>query len=169
MSSATGLAFAAALLLVAAGAAKAVRPASLVSALGVVGLPRSRHLVRAVSVGEVLLGVAALAAGSAALWLLVALAYAGFAGFVLLVRRRGDALASCGCFGGERSPATRLHVVLTLGLSLAAALEATGPAAAGAHVALLAPGALVAWLVQLCLGLLPATRAAALRGRPRAA
>lgn len=167
MPDVAGVAFAAALLLVVAGVSKVLRPGSLVSALGVVGLPRSRALVRAVSAGEVVLGGAALLDGRAAWWALTALAYLGFAGFVLAVRSRGDALATCGCFGGDRSPATRLHAVVTAGLALACAGTAAGsPAAATGRGALLLPSAvLVGGLVHATLTVLPATRAAAARSR----
>lgn len=131
--SAFGVYLAACALLVAAGALKAADPVDTARALGelVPGVaPRTvRAGVRTVAATEALLGAAAGLFPVPALAAAVAATYAGFAVFVAVVRRRGGALASCGCFGTADTPVTALHVVVDLALAAAAATVAlTTPA-----------------------------------------
>jgi hypothetical protein len=116
-----------ALLLVAAGGLKVVTPAPASDALAVAGLPSHPLLVRIGSLVEVVLGLAALVWAGSMLAGFVALSFAGFAGFVELLRRRPDA-PSCGCFGGEGEVPSLRHVVgnllLAIGCVVAAATHA---------------------------------------------
>ena len=125
---------AACLLLVAAGGAKALRPDDTARALGAlvaVGMARMRPWVRVGACAEALLGLGALLVPSAVLAVAVAASFAGFGAFVAYARRRGGALASCGCFASPDTPATRLHVLVDLGLAGSAAVVAAGLAASG--------------------------------------
>ena len=155
---------AAAVLLVAAGAAKLVDPLPLVRALRSARLPGGATLVRALALGEVVLGLAAVLVGSRLTAIGVALSYAGFTGFVLLARRRGGVLASCGCFGKADTPPTTTHVVTTGALAVVAAAVAVRPlgnlpdllgVSPGGGLPLLVVTAAVAVTTYLVLSLLP--------------
>ena len=156
---------AACVLLMAAGVAKVVRPmdtARAVTAVVAVPVRASRALVRVGALGEAVLGAVALAHPSPAAASLVAASYLGFAGFVSLARARGGPLATCGCFGTPDTPATRTHVVVTLGCAASAiVLAASGlsgwitPLVAGQPwrgVPLVLLGLLCAWLAFLAMG-----------------
>ncbi|MHB1775936.1 MAG: MauE/DoxX family redox-associated membrane protein [Acidimicrobiales bacterium] len=133
-------------LLVAAGLAKALRPADTARALaglaGPSGLLGRRHRAgrrqRAVGDGrpasgalraavrfgalvEAALGLAGLVVLVPGVAAGVAASYAGFCVFVLYARRRGGVLATCGCFGSLDTPPTGLHAALDAGVALAAA------------------------------------------------
>jgi hypothetical protein len=110
-------------LLVVAGVAKAARPDDTARAAvhvfgGTVG--RWRWVVRAGAAAEVIVGAAALVVVGPALAGTVAASYVAFAGFVVLARRRGGPLASCGCFGRPDTPPTVLHAFVDAGLAVAA-------------------------------------------------
>ncbi len=123
MSVFAGPLFALAALLAVAGVAKLARPDAAVRALRTAGLPGADLGVRALGGAEVLLAAVAVAVGGRATAALVALAYAGFAGFSQLLLARSEATASCGCFGVDSSsPVTRWHV----GLNVAATVLALG-------------------------------------------
>ncbi len=111
-----GLYLVAAGLLVVAGVAKAVRPDDTARALaalaGTSALRPVRLLVRAGALAEAALGVAALVLPRPVTAALVALSYAAFGAVVVTARRRGGALATCGCFGRPDTPPTTVHVVL---------------------------------------------------------
>ena len=155
---------AAAVLLVAAGAAKLVDPLPLVRALRSARLPGGATLVRALALGEVVLGLAAVLVGSRLTAIGVALSYAGFTAFVLLARRRGGVLASCGCFGKAETPPTTTHVVTTGAIAVVAAAVAVRPlgnlpdllgVSPGGGLPLLVVTAAVAVTTYLVLSLLP--------------
>jgi len=114
-------------LLVAGGLLKSVHPDDTATALRESGVPASRLLVRVGGVVEAVLGAAALATGSRVTAVLVALSYVAFAGFVARALRHHTPLATCGCFGKEDSPPTRLHVVLTAAAAAAAVAVAVQP------------------------------------------
>ena len=123
MSIASAICASAALLLVAAGAAKLVRPSD--GFAGLVGFRVRPLLVR-------LLGGAEVAAGAGALWLggpfaasAVGLLYGAFALVVLRALLAGA--ESCGCFGRLDAPPSLIHVLANL------ALAAASFGAAGAH------------------------------------
>jgi hypothetical protein len=168
-----GLYLVACLLLVAAGAAKAVRPDDTARALSAVvplGEGRLRPVVRTGSVLEAGLGAAALAFPRTGLAAAVAASYLLFAVFVAVARRRGGAIASCGCFGTPDTPATGLHVVVDLVLAASAswvAAAALGGSLASVLAAqplhgapLLAVSALGAWLTYLTVSVLASLQAA---------
>lgn len=119
-----------ALVLVVSGAQKLGRPLPAAQAMAAAGLRvpvRLRPVAgRALGVVEAASGLAVFAVPhpAAALWL--AGAYLALAGFVVVLRRR-DATASCGCFGSATTPPTTAHVVL----NLAAAAVALAAAAVG--------------------------------------
>ncbi len=127
MDAVAGPFLAAASLLVAAGAGKVLDPQPLVRALRSARLPATPSLVRVFALGEVLLGLLAVVTGARAAAVGVALSYAAFSGFVLLARRRGGVLASCGCFGKDDTPPTMTHVVVTAGAAGSAAAVAARP------------------------------------------
>lgn len=136
---------AAALLLVAAGAAKVVEPARTVGALRALGWPAAPLLVRVGAAVELLLGAAMLSVGGAWVAGLVAVSYLGFAVFVAAALREGAPIGSCGCFGQADTPPSGLHLAVVLVLA--------GGAAAGAvwaNAALPDQGVLT-WLVTLLL------------------
>jgi hypothetical protein len=119
---------AACLLLAVAGVAKAARPtdtARAVAAVVPMPLAATRALVRAGALAEAVVGTVGLAHLSPVSAGLVALSYLGLAAFVTVVLARGGPLASCGCFGKPDTPATRIHVVVNMGLAVSAAVVAT--------------------------------------------
>lgn len=118
----------AALLLVAAGAAKVVDPTMTVGALRSLGLPSKPALVRAGALVEVLIAVLAIAVGGALWWSLVAASYLAFAAFVVVAMRSGAMVGSCGCFGREETPPHGVHVALDLALAGVAIAAVVGGA-----------------------------------------
>lgn len=167
MDALAGPYLASAALLVGAGGAKVLDPLPLMRALMSAGLPFGRSLVRGVAAAEVLVGLAAIATGSRAAAVAVAVSYAAFTGFVLLALRRGGVLASCGCFGKADTPPTWSHLAVTAALAGVAAVVALRPlgplpdllAAAPWHgVPLLLVTAAVAATTYLALSLLPTLR-----------
>ena len=158
---------AAAVLLAAAGAAKLRDPLPLVRALRSARLPGSSGLVRVLAAAELVLGVLAVVLGSRATAALVCASYLAFTGFVLLARRRGGVLASCGCFGRSDTPPTATHVVVTAALAAGAAAVCVRPlgpltgvldAAPAAGLPLVLATAAVAVSAYLVLALLPLLR-----------
>jgi hypothetical protein len=157
--------YAVCLLLAVAGAFKTARPAATVGALRAVGLPGSPALVRLMGVGEAVIGLGAVITGWPPLAGLVAVAYAGFAGFVAAALRRGTPLQSCGCFGSVDIPPTRIHLAVDVVASVVAAIAAVtridGLAAVladqpWAGVPFLALVAVTIWFLYLVLTALPA-------------
>jgi hypothetical protein len=160
-------------LLVAAGIAKAIRPgdtARALAALVPIPVPRIRTIVRVGSAAEAALGMVAFVVPRAASAGLVALSYAIFALMVGLARSKDGAIASCGCFGAPDTPATKTHVAVNAGLSIAAGSVAIA-APSGTLVSILssqpmhglplvAVSALCAWLAFLSMSVLAALQAA---------
>jgi hypothetical protein len=160
-------------LLILAGAAKMIRPGDTARALSAVlplPLVRTTTLVRVGATAEAALGVVALAYPRTWTAGLVALSYAAFATFVLLARAKGGPIASCGCFGTPDTPATLLHVVINVGLALAAIVVAVA-APSGTIVSVLSAqplhglplvlvSALCVWLTFLAISVLGALQAA---------
>ena len=133
----------AALLLIGAGAVKAVGA--------------SAWKVKLPAVCEVGLGAAALIRGGSLVAAAVAAAYLAFAVWVVIALARKH--QTCNCFGEADTPPTLLHVVIDLVLSAGAGVAATtGPAT----VTFLQGGlaAVAAWLCYLCITALPRTLAA---------
>jgi hypothetical protein len=131
-----GVYFVACGLLVAAGAAKALRPADTARAIVLLvpdWVPLSKSLrvtrlaVRVGALGEATLGAVALLFPRPLTAALVAASYALFVCVVVYARSRGGALATCGCFGRPDTPATRVHVGVNVVLFVTAALVALRP------------------------------------------
>jgi len=170
-----GLYLVACVLLVAAGIAKALRPDDTARALlTVLPIPitcqRMRTAVRVGSAAEAALGAAAITAPGPITAGLVALSYGIFTGVVAYERRRGGAIASCGCFGAPDTPAAMVHVVINGGLAVAAAAIAWAEprhsmlsilSRQPVHgLPLIVVSALCAYLAYLALSVLAALRAA---------
>jgi len=129
MSLAAGPFLIAATLLTVGGALKAALPSDTTNALRAVGLPGAPLLVRVGGAAEAGVGVAALATGARIPAVILAVSYAAFTAFVVLALRRGTPLASCGCFGKDDTPPTRLHAVLNAGAVAAGIAVALNPGA----------------------------------------
>jgi hypothetical protein len=153
MPALTGPALVVAALLALAGAQKLLDPTMTVGALRALRLPSSPPLVRAGSVAELALGVAAIVVGGPILWALVALSYLAFGAFVVAALRQGTMIGSCGCFGREETPPHASHVVLNL--ALAATAVAVAAQSPGAPIDALAdhPGTAVVLVGLVGLGL----------------
>jgi len=153
-----GLLGGAAVLLVVAGALKAVDPTRTVGALRAQGWPSSPSLVRAGAAVELALGATTLVVGGPVLAMLVAASYLGFALFVMAALRAGTPIGSCGCLGQADTPPRPAHVLVD-GL-----LAAAGVAAAATGSPPLASAAWPAWVVAATVALLAS---AALRSAVR--
>lgn len=163
---------AACLLLVLAGAAKLARPAPTANALATVLGPKWqwRRSVRPAGAAEIAAGLIGLIRPSAVTAGVIAGIYICFAGFVVLARKRGGRLASCGCFGAPDTPATRLHVIINVAFAASASAVAatarshwisavlSGQPAKGVPLALGA--SLLAVLAATAMTLLPRLQAA---------
>jgi hypothetical protein len=130
-----------ALLLILAGAAKALRPLPTVRALRSVQLPSSILAVRLLGAGEAVLAVLALVTAGPIAAALVAISYASFAAFVFYARARGGTISSCGCFGKADSPPTAAHIVVNLAAAVTAAAAAVWPAGSPLEELAHSPGA----------------------------
>jgi hypothetical protein len=159
------IAFAAAGLLLFASVTKLARPATSRAALAALHVPGGTATVRGLAVVEGALSCLALLRGTALLWSLVALSYAAFTVLVLVLRARGGALASCGCFGGVDTPATLLHAAITALFATTAAVatrrppDALGMSAADAVVVAVSAVA-VAYAAYAVMAVLPQVRGA---------
>ena len=169
MSAFAGPLFAAAGLLLLAGAAKVTAPDATRVALRSAGLPSKAWMARALGVVEIAIAGAALVVGGAIPAALVALTYVGFAGFVAVLARRTRSTAPCGCFGASDAPVGTLHVVLNVAiaaLAVGAAIRPTDGLAQAtsetpwAGVPFFALTALLAWATYVALTLLPELQAA---------
>jgi hypothetical protein len=112
----------AAALVCVAAAAKLREPAGAVRALRVLGLPARAWIVRALSVVEVAVGVAVLAAPGRATVAVLAGLYVTFGSAGAALRGR-----PCGCFGADDVPVTAAHVVLSGVLAVVCAAGALWP------------------------------------------
>jgi hypothetical protein len=130
-----------------------------------------RVLIRFGALAEGIIGGVAMVLPRSVPAALVAASYVFFVGVVVYVRSRGGALASCGCFGSLDTPATRLHVVVNLGLAISAVAVAVDAPAGGSTFSILAgqplyglpfaaAGLLGVWLTFLVLSSLSQLQAA---------
>jgi hypothetical protein len=131
MSILAGPVFAIALVMGVAGVLKLARPRTAAQALGAAGLTDSPLAVRALAVTEIAVAAAALAFGTALTAAAMAVYYAGFAVFALVLLRRAGSAAPCGCFGETKAdePTTYIHVIMNVVaavLALAAVIWPTG-------------------------------------------
>lgn len=143
-----------ALLLIAAGAAKLADPTRTAGALAAMRWPASPALVRIGASAELMLGAATVVIGGAALAMLVAASFLGFALFVVAALRSHTPIGTCGCFGQPDTPPRPLHVVIVVLLAAGATVAAIRDApalidaswlnwVAASVIALVAYGALV--------------------------
>src|SRR5947208_149748 len=98
MSLLAGPVFAVAGVMGLAGALKLAQPRAAARALGAAGLPESVVAVRVLGLTELVIGATAIAFGTAVTASLMAIYYAGFALFALVLIRRADTTTPCGCF-----------------------------------------------------------------------
>jgi hypothetical protein len=166
MLSLAGPYLAATALLALGGLLKVARPSETANALAALHLPAHAGLVRTLGLAEVAIGTMAFATSFALAAVLTALAYLGFAGFVLLARRSGTPVQSCGCFGKAETPPSVIHIVVNLTAALIAALVAWKPIPSlgrlladqpGAGIPLLMLTALTVYLLYIMLTVLPQT------------
>lgn len=145
----------AAVLLAIGGFSKAVRPGDTARALGGVFEWRvPSWLVRIGGVLEGALGVLALVTANRWAAALVAVSYLAFAGFVVVALVRQAPIATCGCFGREDSPPSRLHVGIDLGAAVAAIVVAVDPGAGLVDVVREQPLAGAPYLLLVATGVL---------------
>lgn len=121
MSAVDALFWVVCLVLVVAGVAKLTDPEPVATTLAALGVRRP-GVARALGVVEVLAAVVAMAVGGRVAAIVVGVLYAGFAVVVVLARRRG--LESCGCFGAQSTPPSRLHVAVNAGSAAVAGAAA---------------------------------------------
>ena len=164
MSLLAGPVLALAALLGFAGVQKLVDPAATSGALRAAGLPSSSLAGRAVGLGEVAVALAALVVGDRVTAGALAVTYGAFALFSWRLVARSGATASCGCFGQDEAPATRLHVALNLIATVACAAAVLWPTGGlievlhhqpMAGVPFVALTALAAWLWYVMLEVVP--------------
>ena len=113
-----------AVLLAAGGVAKLIRPDGTTRALAAAALPNRVALVRLGAAAETVVGVGALVVGGPVGPVLVAAAYLVFVGFLIRSMRRAKGAGSCGCFGANEAPPSRVHI----GFDVLAAVTAAGAA-----------------------------------------
>lgn len=163
-----GLLVAAGVLLIVSGAGKLVRPLLAAEALVAAGLPRrvpAPVAARVVGAGEVLAGaVVVLVGGRPAAGVAVA-AYLALAAFALRLLAVAPSTA-CGCLSpGARTPVSRWHVAVDLGLAAAGAWALVAPTAPLTSLLardllggllVVATAALLAYLLTQLISALPA-------------
>ena len=113
--------------LILAGCAKVLTPSPTATALRELKIPRPLLAARAMGVGEIVVGIAAIGTGHAILWAVVAVMYAGFAIFILWALNGNGAIGSCGCFGHEDTPPTPGHAAFNAAAATIAGLSAVDP------------------------------------------
>lgn len=115
-------------LLVVTGAFKVVSPGGVTGAVSTLGIHRlPRWTGRALGVGEMALGIAAVVVASRLMAMAIAATYLGLTVVVVALRRRGA--ESCGCFGAVTSPPSGVH----LAFDLVAVAVAAGHTVAGGN------------------------------------
>ena len=130
-----------ALVMVAAGAAKFVRPRPTAIALRSVGLRVPVVVIRGFSLFELIVAGDSLVENSVWSRAVLAASYLGLGGFIAVALVRGLPLASCGCFGEPDTPPTVAHLVLNLGLACGALMALSDDAPAPGSVLVRTPGA----------------------------
>jgi len=157
-----------------AGALKLTQPGPATRALRAAGLPGSLAAVRVLGMSEMVIGAIAISLGTTLTATSMAVYYAGFAVFALVLMRRGGNETPCGCFGEPAAPepTTWVHVTMNLiatVLCLAAVLWPTGGVLdvlanqPWAGIPFLVLTALCGWLWYLALTAFPALLAASAR------
>jgi hypothetical protein len=150
--------------LVVAGLAKLRAPAAAADAMRAVGAPAGIVPARLAGGLETVVGIAALVAPSRPVLLAMAALYAVLAGVSVRLLRAAVPAASCGCFGADDAPPSRLHAWFDVAAALIAAGAAVSPPpgivtlaarAPLAGVGLVAGCAAAAYAVSLVLRHLP--------------
>jgi hypothetical protein len=150
-------------LLIVAGAGKLRAPRATGRALRDAELPAHVAIARGVGAAELAAGGACLVHPAPASCGAVALAYMGFAWFILRLRRR-NADADCGCFGERAFTPGGGHAALNLGAGTAGLLAGLSPPPGIGAVAARAPLEAIAvglgavatvWLAYLVFTALP--------------
>lgn len=96
-----------------AGVAKVVDPDPTTGAINAAGVATGNLVSRVLGAIEVCAALAGLIVGSVAA-APAAILYLGFTVFTFLAVRRAIPVQSCGCFGREDTPPSRIHVVYNL-------------------------------------------------------
>ena len=134
-------------------------------AMRTAGLPSGRLTVQAIGTVEILGALFTLGVAGRAGAAFVTLVYATFAGFSALLLRRSRGGVPCGCFGGDDSPVTSLHVWLNVVVAAITAWATVDPPSSIRAVAGDTPWAgipflllvlLLAWLLLTAYTVLPA-------------
>ncbi len=116
--------------LMAAGAGKIVRPQSTAPLLAWLRVPAPLLATRALGIAEIVIGTAVIVWGQALAHALLAAAYLVFSVLTGVLLARPDTV-SCGCFGHDDTPPTRLHLVFNAtaaALGVLATLDPVRPA-----------------------------------------
>ncbi len=150
-------------LLALAGAFKIWQPTPTSNAMSATGLVGTNGLTRLIGATEIAIAITAFLVGGLVPSLLVAAAYVGFTGFVLVALRKGLAIQSCGCFGKVDTPPSWAHVAVNGTAAIVAvifgltALEPLATYLTQSDAGPLVLGILVAtYLVYVLLAILPA-------------
>lgn len=159
----TGLAIAGALLLISGGAAKMRSPQPLARALRESQIPGGiAPVVRLLAIAEATVGAWSLMTAQRIAWMAVSASYIVVTAFLVVLRHRRGAMASCGCLGGADTPVTAAHLTVTSGYAAVAGLAALAGAppglastSLGGGVALLIVAGALTYLSVLVLTALP--------------
>jgi len=116
----------AAVLLGAAGAAKAVAPEPAAAAAARLRLYHRQWAVRLLGIAELVVAVCAFVAGGPVPAAALAGLYAGFAAVAAAMVRSGST-ASCGCFGRVEMPASRRHAAVNVAAAATGLVAAAWP------------------------------------------
>jgi hypothetical protein len=159
----SGVTLSCAALLIISGVPKLWKPQGTVIALRAVGVARmGKAAARALTIGEIVIGTAAIGFGGRWADAGVAVLYSGFSAFLVVALH--NSTSSCGCTGRDDTPPTAAHLVMTTlfaACSVAAAIsggktgimaviQASDPARS---ITLLCYAALVTWLSWAVLNL----------------
>lgn len=113
--------------LILAGLAKVRRPSATAGALRELSIPSPLLAARILGVGEVVIGIAAIASGARLLWAAVAGSYLAFTLFALWALADASRIGSCGCFGSEDTPITPGHAAFNAAAATVAVLAIVDP------------------------------------------
>jgi hypothetical protein len=119
-----GIAFGAlGIVLVVSGVLKLADPEPTAAMLRELSPGTRRFPIWMIGIGELSLGLAAVAVGGRVIAVLVAACYATFAAVSIKLVRRGGTVP-CGCLGSRSAPASLVHVGVNLGATIVAVLAA---------------------------------------------
>lgn len=127
MTAVAGPVLVAAALLLPAGAAKILRPAPTMDALRRAELPSGAAVAVAVGIVELLVAGSVLLIGGAFPLVALAATYLGFTAFLVRLRSRAGAEASCSCLGTRPAPVTTVHVAINTTIVCLAGVSVFSP------------------------------------------